>query len=91
MRDDETMDRRGRLFAQHGGEFWPELLHAGVDEHDAFIGVERGDAAELRLETGSLGDLDRSALPIESRFVAAAPSMCLNRSLLLTSGPSRDF
>jgi hypothetical protein len=46
-----------------------ERRHAAVDEHDTFIRLETGDAAEARLKEGTLCDLDRSAGPEETRFV----------------------
>jgi len=71
MREDRSVDRRRRLLAQQRGERGRERRHPGIDQHDALIGLERGHAAEPRLEPGSFRDLDWTAGPEELRLLRA--------------------
>jgi hypothetical protein len=69
MGEDRSMDRRGRLLPQRCGKRGRERRQSGIHQHDAVVGLERGHAAEPRLEPGPLRHLDRTARPEEFRLL----------------------
>ena len=67
--EDRGVDRRLRAGADARRNARRERRRAGIDEHEALVGLEGGDAARLGCEPGARGNLDRAAGPEEARLI----------------------